>query len=103
MLFSYKNGSGTICPKVNVIARLEYELAYYDSAVRRFNHYTTRTLPLSLGNILLLRYIEWFTNSRGLFFKVAMALSCLKHKNTVLSEFTACPWLINRHSAAKVY
>ena len=32
-----------ICPKVNVIARLEYELAYYDSAVNRFNHYTTRT------------------------------------------------------------
>ena len=26
-----------ICPKVNVIARLEYELAYYDSAVHRFN------------------------------------------------------------------
>ena len=29
---------------MNVIARLEYELAYYDSAVHRFNHYTTRTL-----------------------------------------------------------
>ena len=27
-------------------ARLEYELAYYDSAVHRFNHYTTRTPPL---------------------------------------------------------
>ena len=27
-----------ICPKVNVIARLEYELTYYDSAVQRFNH-----------------------------------------------------------------
>ena len=33
-----------ICPKVNVIARLEYELAYYDSVVHRFYHYTTRTL-----------------------------------------------------------
>ena len=31
-----------ICPKVNVIAWLEYELAYYDSAVHRFNHYTIR-------------------------------------------------------------
>ena len=28
---------------MNVIARLEYELAYYDSAVHRFNHYTTKT------------------------------------------------------------
>ena len=36
-----------ICPKVNVIARLEYELAYYDSTVHHFNHYTTRT-PLFL-------------------------------------------------------
>ena len=30
---------------MNVIARLEYELAYYDSAVHRFNPYTTRTPP----------------------------------------------------------
>ena len=28
---------------MNVIVRLEYELAYYDSAVHRFNHYTRRT------------------------------------------------------------
>ena len=32
-----------ICPKVNIIAQLEYELAYYDSAVHRFNNYTTLT------------------------------------------------------------
>ena len=30
---------------MNIIARLEFELAYYDSAVHRFNHYTTRTPP----------------------------------------------------------
>ena len=28
-----------ICPKVNVIARLEFELTYYDSAVQSFNRY----------------------------------------------------------------
>ena len=33
---------------MNVIARLEYELAYYDSAVHHFNHYTTRTPHPSL-------------------------------------------------------
>ena len=37
-----------ICPKVNIIAQLEFELAYYNSAVHRFNHYTTRTPPLSM-------------------------------------------------------
>ena len=45
-----------ICLKVNVIARLEYELAYYDFAVHRFNHYTTRT-PL-LFMFLSLFYIH---------------------------------------------
>ena len=34
-----------ICPKVNVIARVEVELAYYDSGVHRFNHYATKTPP----------------------------------------------------------
>ena len=36
---------------MNVIARLEYELAYYDSAVHRFNHYTTRTPLMSMVKI----------------------------------------------------
>ena len=30
---------------MNVIERLEYELAYYDSAVQYFIHFTTRTPP----------------------------------------------------------
>ena len=34
---------------MNEIARLEYKLAYYNSAVHRFNHYTTRTPPPFLG------------------------------------------------------
>ena len=34
-----------ICPKVNVIVRLEFELAYYDSAIERFNRYVTKTSP----------------------------------------------------------
>ena len=33
---------------MNVIARLEYELTYYDFSVPWFNHYTTRTLHLVL-------------------------------------------------------
>ena len=38
---------------MNVIAQLEFELAYYNSTVDRFNHYTTRTIRLwgSLGNL----------------------------------------------------
>ena len=62
--FSYLNNSWEdkevhtfpqgICPKVNVIARLEYELAYYDSAVHRFNHYTTRTPPVYLNSKLFI-------------------------------------------------
>ena len=40
-----------ICPNVNVIARLEYELTYYDSAVHHFNHYTTRTTPATFVRV----------------------------------------------------
>ena len=29
-----------ICPKVNVLTRMEFELAYYDSAVQRFKHHS---------------------------------------------------------------
>ena len=36
---------------MNVIARLGYELAHYDSAVHRFNHYTTR-IPYHLKECL---------------------------------------------------
>ena len=32
-----------ICPKGNVIAWQEFELAYFDSAVQRFNYYNMRT------------------------------------------------------------
>ena len=30
-----------ICSKVYIIAELEFELAFYNSVVHRFNHYTT--------------------------------------------------------------
>ena len=42
-----------IWPKVNVIARLEYETAYYDSAVHRFNHYTTMTPPVLVVPVMV--------------------------------------------------
>ena len=31
-----------ICSKVNVIARMEFELAYFETAVHHFSHYATR-------------------------------------------------------------
>ena len=46
-----------ICPKVNVMAQLEYEIAYYDSIVHRFNHYTTRTPPSLSLSLSLSLYI----------------------------------------------
>ena len=36
---------------MNVIARLEYEFAYYNSAIHRFNHYTTRTPPSNFSSV----------------------------------------------------
>ena len=36
---------------MNVIARLGYELAYHDSALRHFNHYSTRTPPINIWTV----------------------------------------------------
>ena len=47
---------------MNVITRLEYELAYYDSAVHRFNQYTTRTPP---SYIRYARFVLFHLNSRN--------------------------------------
>ena len=47
-----------ICPKVKLIARLEFELAYYDSAVHRFNHYTTKYIEKKLDRKNATSYIE---------------------------------------------
>ena len=47
-----------ICPNVNVIAQLEFELRYYDSAGRSFNHYTTSTHSF-LYKRLVFNTITW--------------------------------------------
>ena len=50
-----------ICLKVNIIERLEYELAYYDSVVHRFNHYTTWAPPqLTIRNTNNLYTVIWY-------------------------------------------
>ena len=51
-----------ICPKVNVIVRLEYELAYYHSAVHRFNHYTMWTPPQLKRYLLNIYKVLFFKN-----------------------------------------
>ena len=46
-----------VCPKVNVIVWLEYELAYYDSAVHRCNHVHHVWPPLQCLCVCLTAYI----------------------------------------------
>ena len=43
---------------MNEIARLEYELAYYDSAVHRFNHRFNEKCPfgISYKGVLIFKY-----------------------------------------------
>ena len=53
---------------MNVIAQLEFELAYYDPADQCFNHYVTTTLPpkwicLNLILIQLDRMQKWLTHT----------------------------------------
>ena len=61
MIHTFPKG---ICPKVNVIAQLEFELAYYDSAVQCFNYYSTRTPPfLALLRQPVLEKENWIQTS----------------------------------------
>ena len=48
---------------MNVIAQLEYELAYYDPVVHRFNHYTTRTPPVSVVVSVEISWRYYFQNT----------------------------------------
>ena len=61
---------------MNVIARLEYELAYYDSAVHRFNHYTTRTPPLFLLGFFWTQVLFLFIIPSGVLTYYRHLLSC---------------------------
>ena len=45
-----------ICLKVNIIVWLEFELAYYDSAVQHFNHYTTKTPHPSRRTVVVILF-----------------------------------------------
>ena len=71
-----------ICPKVNVVARLEYELAYNDFAVHRFNHYTTRTPPtfrrdsVSLMRLLFRCHVHVFSWEISPVYRLKYPYSC---------------------------
>ena len=55
-----------ICLKVNVIARLEFELAYYDSAVQHFKRYTTGTFPVLSRLISVMKQTNYYIIEIGL-------------------------------------
>ena len=56
------------------MARLEFELAYYDSAVHRFNHYTTKTHTHKSCVPLLMFNNDEMSNFFILFFKIIRIL-----------------------------
>ena len=100
-----------IWPKVNVIARLE--LAYYDSAVQRLNHYTTRTPP----QLLVWKFTKEKNNRVDALFTIVsfkrisiMTSPCMSKKTVSMifftdrdtwnifmteSECASCPWTVN--------
>ena len=75
---------------MNVIARLEYELAYYDSAVHRFNHYTTRTPPhhyqwtatISEPPLSVDRHYQWTATISGPPLSVDLGVMAIKEYST---------------------
>ena len=66
--------SSGICPKVNEIARLEFERTYYDSSV----HYTTKTTLLGSSNI------TYKTGERNEFYNIGIYEALLQYSNRVI-------------------
>ena len=72
-----------ICLKVNVIARLDFELAYDDSVVQLINHYNTRTHPDHVSPALK-------TYTDGPSFKVLYRVICVYLNNGWYNYYYYC-------------
>ena len=90
-----------IFPKVKIIAQLEFELGYYDSAVQWSNHYTRRTFPvhkfvfldlISLSLSLSIAFLTSFSVS----FSPSLSLSLYIYIYIYIVLFVK-----DRHSAVK--
>ena len=95
---------------MNVIARLEFELAYYDSAVHRFNHYTTRTPPFifkptssDLWGFRILS-LNWFNYSIQMVFVMKLSREKVLLLNW-LYKWIECQWTVpmNRDPFQPIY
>ena len=58
-IHSFSNG---LCPKVNVMAQMKYELAYYDIAVQYVSHSTTGPPPVFYYYFLFKLYQSIYPN-----------------------------------------
>ena len=103
---------------MNVIARLDFKLAYYDSAVQLFNHYITRTPPWNwvyqiAKNIHTTyssdryAYLRIITNYYYLCFKAFDSIHWGKMKQIVLAysllkETVAAIMMLYRNTKVKV-
>ena len=47
-----------ISSKMNIIAQLEFELAYFKATVQYFNHYTRETSPDHKGTVSTVNHLE---------------------------------------------
>ena len=96
-----------ICPKVNVIVRLEYELAYYDSTVQRFTHYTTRTPPWKNDHghhqhQVLITQISFIVSlPHSLSLSLSLSLSCYTSQSFITFDRSSRWHLVSAHFASR--
>ena len=72
---------------MNVIARLEYELTYYDSAVHRFNH-LTRTPHHHVGRCYFSAAVRVIFRTRTAFVSMCKDVLLPHHINSVIYKYT---------------
>ena len=79
---------------MNVIVQLEYELAYYDSAVQRFYHYTTMTPPMAICVQILDKAI-YISHGANKFRKIWILLFFLQLWVNSRVDWALQPWYGN--------
>ena len=95
----------SISPKVNIIARPMFELAYYDIAIHPFNHYDTETHLLPNIFILLLFTLatqesyNFLKKPRNIFKKENQSIIKKEHHNSI--ELQSLFWRFQNKSTRR--
>ena len=77
---------------IKPIAQLEFELAYYDSAVQHVHHYTTK-----VANTVLFDCVGVYTNSQNALYFLTNGISIPEKEKKIFKTISIELWVNSTH------